>query len=90
MLFKINGKIIKNVRVCPACGSQQVKIYNSREHGGTFRRSRECLACGHRYQTAEIAVDDLKELGSNEALYKSLLNLEKKKAEILEEVGEDA
>lgn len=83
---KINDVIIKNVRVCPVCGGEQVKVYNSREISGVLKRFRECIKCGHRFCTYEIAEDDAEKLGTNEALYKQLLEVEKKRAEILEGV----
>lgn len=82
----INGLIIKNVRVCPVCGGEQVKVYNSREISGVLKRFRECIKCGHRFCTYEIAEDDAQKLGTNETLYKQLLEVEKKRAEILEGV----
>ena len=38
--------------ICPKCDSKS-KVYNSRAHGETIRRNRECLECTHRYVTVE-------------------------------------
>jgi transcriptional repressor NrdR len=40
---------------CPKCGCQEDKVIDSRSsrEGGTIRRRRECLQCGHRFTTYE-------------------------------------
>lgn len=40
---------------CPSCTQVDDKVVDSRmaDDGGTIRRRRECLACGHRYTTFE-------------------------------------
>lgn len=40
---------------CPSCTEVDDKVVDSRmaDDGGTIRRRRECLACGHRYTTFE-------------------------------------
>jgi transcriptional repressor NrdR len=40
---------------CPACGSFDDKVVDSRQadDGGAIRRRRECLGCGRRYTTFE-------------------------------------
>jgi transcriptional repressor NrdR len=40
---------------CPSCAEVDDKVVDSRmaDDGGTIRRRRECLACGHRYTTFE-------------------------------------
>ena len=45
---------------CPKCHCLQDKVVDSRinENGIRFRR-RECLTCGHRWNTVEICEDDL-------------------------------
>jgi len=41
--------------VCPRCGSNRIKVLDSRdaEGGHAVRRRRECEGCGHRYTTYE-------------------------------------
>ncbi len=38
---------------CPYCGSDDIKVLETRESGGTIRRRRECLSCGKRFTTYE-------------------------------------
>jgi transcriptional repressor NrdR len=40
---------------CPSCADVDDKVVDSRmaDDGGTIRRRRECLACGHRFTTFE-------------------------------------
>lgn len=40
---------------CPSCAEVDDKVVDSRmaDDGGTIRRRRECLSCGHRYTTFE-------------------------------------
>jgi transcriptional repressor NrdR len=40
---------------CSACGHTDSKVVDSRQSddGGTIRRRRQCLACGHRFTTFE-------------------------------------
>jgi transcriptional repressor NrdR len=40
---------------CPSCSGVDDKVVDSRmtDDGGTIRRRRECVACGHRYTTFE-------------------------------------
>ena len=40
---------------CPKCAFQEDKVIDSRasREGGTIRRRRECLSCGHRFTTYE-------------------------------------
>lgn len=40
---------------CSACGHPDSKVIDSRQSddGGTIRRRRQCLACGHRFTTFE-------------------------------------
>lgn len=50
---------------CPACGSDQTKVTDSRSRGpkavehGRFRR-RQCSECDRRFTTVELVVDDAK------------------------------
>jgi transcriptional repressor NrdR len=47
---------------CPACGSLDDKVVDSRtaDEGTTTRRRRECLSCGRRFTTYEVP--ELREL----------------------------
>ena len=42
---------------CCKCGSQRfIVLYTRKVHGGMLRRRRECLNCGHRLTTHEVAI----------------------------------
>ena len=40
---------------CPRCSSTDIKVIDSRvaKEGNSIRRRRECLNCGHRFNTVE-------------------------------------
>lgn len=38
---------------CPACGSLDTLVFDSRPHDGTIRRRRRCRGCEHRWSTIE-------------------------------------
>lgn len=38
---------------CPECKAK-TKVYDSRPHGTTVRRSRQCQKCNHRFITIEV------------------------------------
>jgi transcriptional repressor NrdR len=50
----VRGGSVTGVR-CPSCSHVDDKVVDSRmaDDGGTIRRRRECLTCGHRYTTFE-------------------------------------
>lgn len=56
------GKSINKAGIlCPACNSDESKIFASRRVGGNIRRERECLECGFSFYTCEnILLDDCK------------------------------
>ena len=45
---------------CPECGSHRAMCYESRfsPKYGYRRRRRECEACGHRFSTYEVLMED--------------------------------
>ena len=47
---------------CPQCSSFQVHICDSRHEGTHVRRRRECMACGFRYSTMELPVEEYNRL----------------------------
>jgi transcriptional regulator NrdR family protein len=48
---------------CPDCESKNTGVLDSRAgKDGVFRRRRECSACGHRWNTAEIQADTYQKL----------------------------
>ena len=47
-----------NVNRCKKCGSYNVKVTDSREHGCEIWRTRACLNCGARIYTTEIDRED--------------------------------
>ena len=38
---------------CPQCHSSDIKVVDSRTHEQSIRRRRQCLGCGHRFNTYE-------------------------------------
>lgn len=53
-------KGLKNILECDKCGSEQIKIYDSRVSIGTRWRARECVDCGNRFTTYEVSSEDYK------------------------------
>lgn len=39
---------------CPKCGSQRLRILDTRHHKRNIRRRRECIACRGRFHTMEV------------------------------------
>ena len=39
---------------CPRCGSEQVKVSNTRHRENKIRRQRTCLECRHIWYTVEV------------------------------------
>lgn len=56
------SKKLKSILECDKCGSDQIKVYNSRETMGIRWRGRECMDCGNRFTTYEISKEDLDKL----------------------------
>ena len=42
--------------VCRVCGEENYRTTNSRSRDGYRSRTKECLNCGHRWNTIEYAV----------------------------------
>ncbi len=58
-----------NINRCKKCGSYNIKVADSREHGCEIWRTRVCQDCGGRIHTMEICRDDLPDIErSNKAL----------------------
>ena len=38
---------------CPACGSEDLRVLETREADNAIKRRRRCEACGHRFSTTE-------------------------------------
>ena len=72
--------------LCPKCSSTESRVVDSRTptSGGSIRRRRECMECGHRFTTMEQLLNDdlqvLKKDGSLEPLQKGKLLTSLKKA----------
>ncbi len=43
---------------CPKCQSNQLVVVDTRDKPYGIQRRRECLVCGHRFNTAEVNLDD--------------------------------
>lgn len=39
---------------CPICNHGEHRVLETRERGGRLRRTRECIACAHRWRTLEV------------------------------------
>lgn len=58
--------------ICPACGSQNIYVTDSRQvsNGKRIRRRRKCADCDHRFSSIEFLVDHLTEAKvGNENIY---------------------
>ena len=42
--------------VCPKCGSDQLRIANTRQFPDTVTRARHCMVCGYIFHTAEVVI----------------------------------
>ena len=76
---------------CPSCGYQESKVVDSRsaDDGASIRRRRECLQCGTRFTTYELArlatLDDVAYIRFA-SVYKDFQNVEEF-SEALKELG---
>lgn len=44
---------------CPKCGSMQDSVVDSRpQEDGSIKRRRKCMACGDRFYTIEIQMEE--------------------------------
>lgn len=50
-----------NVRMCPQCGCDS-KVYESREQDVYIQRRRQCQACGHKWKSCEITMEEYEAL----------------------------
>lgn len=52
---------MKNGEICPNCGKSYSKVIDKRmqRNTGIWRRRRECLHCGARWNTIEIREEQL-------------------------------
>ena len=59
--------------LCPKCKRDMLHVVDSRslDEISIYRR-RECLACGHRFNTTEISVDDYERLEKLAADWQSI------------------
>lgn len=56
---------MEDVRMCPECGSDRIKVVDTRygnSTGDDLLRRRKCMDCGKTYKTVEIMVEELEEL----------------------------
>lgn len=58
---------------CPKCGSDRTITKDVQQQDGNIRRRRECNACGWRYTTMEVPLDEFNRLRYHERDYKELL-----------------
>lgn len=46
---------------CPECGSVKSMVYDTRKYQDSMRiRKRQCIKCGHKWQTIEITLEKFK------------------------------
>lgn len=48
--------------LCPVCNSSMLKCIDSRPVKAAIKRRKQCMACNHRFNTLELAMDDFQEL----------------------------
>ena len=48
--------------ICPECQNKQFRIIDVRSKKFGIQRRRECRKCGHRFNTAEISIDEYRKL----------------------------
>lgn len=78
----------QNVRFCPSCLKDSMKVVDSRVKKGTIWRRKTCLECGMTVKTLELYEEDVEQIMSQEFLYKKLLTLHKMEKDLLEGIGE--
>ena len=49
---------VLGINVCPACKARGATVFDSRFCGNAKCRKRECHACGHRWETLEMTVEE--------------------------------
>ena len=62
---------------CPACSSEEQRVMTTRPGSTKIVRLRACLACGHRWTTAEIETASLNQLETAANTVRSLFTLSK-------------
>lgn len=50
-----------NINQCE-CGSYNIQVTDSRQHGDEIWRTRKCADCGRRVYTTEVCRDDIKNI----------------------------
>lgn len=76
--------------ICPECGSNQIKVIESRQTEKTIRRRRSCITCGARFNTVELyetRVKALQDCVTVEICNKVIKAMEKLKTERAVEHG---
>lgn len=51
---------------CPKCGSEQLKISNTRDRGGLVQRQRTCKQCNWIWMTVEVDRDWFRRVKAHE------------------------
>lgn len=57
---------------CPACGSPDSAVFDSRASGDFIRRRRRCVGCRHAWSTMEVPAESVKEYRRAMAQVKAL------------------
>ena len=62
-------------RICPACGSENVFVIDSRMRKDTVYRRRKCGDCNYKYSTIEIINEEYFNLKKIEKKYNRIKSL---------------
>lgn len=69
---------MQDVRICPSCGSNKVRVIETGQKVGKLERRRKCIDCEHEYKTVEILQKDFSRI--------EVLEVKAKKNEKLEQL----
>lgn len=61
---------MQDVRICPICGNDNIKIIDTRNNDKGLYRRRKCNDCGHVYKTYEVLELEFDTLGELKDLSK--------------------
>lgn len=69
---------MQDVRICPSCGSNKVRVIDTGRKVEQLERRRKCIDCGYEYRTVEILQRDFSKI--------EVLEIKAKKNEKLEQL----
>jgi transcriptional regulator NrdR family protein len=65
----------ESIEFCDSCGSENVKVYDSRIPAEIRIRHKKCLMCGNRFTTYEIRKEDVEKLLNCDRCKEQLINI---------------